>query len=372
MIKRKLPVFLSHDRTIYFIPLFLCLFGLIMIYDSSAVAAINAFNNKFYFVERQCLWFMVGLVFLYFFSKFDYNNLKKIALPFLLINIILLILVLFPGMGKMIYGGRRWLQLGIIGFQPAELTKLSLIIYFSTLFEKRREFMPFIFLNAFLLLLLLMEPDMGTAFILFGSVLTIYFISGAPRKNMALIFGFGSILIPILIFLFPYRKQRFLAYINSLFNIQGASYHLRQILISFGSGGFFGRGFGQSRQKFLFLPEVTTDSIFAVIGEEFGFIGTAILVLVFVFFIYLGYKLAMRVEDEFGKMLAVGLVSMIALQTAVNMGAMVSLLPLTGVPLPFISYGGSSLVINLSAVGILYNISRSSYTASSRLASGIR
>mgnify|MGYP000079574864 CR=1 FL=1 len=347
----------NGDKSLILLILILCFFGLIMIFNASSVAALRDFNDKFHYLKNQGTWFVLGLASFIFFSFLDYRFLKKIALPFFLFCLFLLILVLIPGVGREVYGGRRWLEFGFLSFQPAELAKLSLIIYLSALFEKKRDFKLFITLLGLVLLLLLLEPDLGTAVITIASAFAVYFISGASFKQIAIFLGSGFLAAPFLILLSPYRKQRLMTFLNSSFDAQGASYHVRQILIALGSGGLLGRGIGQSRQKFLFLPEVTTDSIFAIIAEEFGFWGASLLIIAFIFLLYRGIKIA-NSADSFGRSVAVGIVAFIGFQALINLGAMVALIPLTGVPLPFISYGGSSLLVNLSAMGILYNISK--------------
>lgn len=354
----KFALFSGGDRWLMILPIALSIFGLLVIFDVSAVSALHDFKDKYYYFRYQSVWLILGLFLFFLCSALDYRILKKIALPFFLINLFFLILVLIPGFGRQIYGGRRWLQIGSWSFQPAELTKLSLIFYLSTLFEKKREFLPFLALVGVLLSLLLLEPDLGTAVIISVTALALYFIAGAPFSQVIAVFLLAVILGPLLIILSYYRRQRLLTFLNSSFDVQGASYHIRQVLIALGSGGIFGRGLGQSRQKFLFLPEVTTDSIFAIIGEEFGFLGATILVSALAFLIYRILRLAILVKDPFGKMLMVGIAFCLGLQVLVNLGAMVALIPLTGVPLPFISYGGSSLLVSLAGMGIVYNISK--------------
>lgn len=348
----------AGDPWLFFLPLALSFFGLLMILDASAIVALQDFGNRFYYVERQAVWFILGLFSLVFFSLIDPRLIKKLSFPFFLVSFFFLVLVLFPGLGQEVYGGRRWLDFGPLGFQPAELAKLSLILYLAALFERKREFLPFLSVTGLVLILLLLEPDLGTASIIISTAVCLYFVSGAPLKQISVITLFGLILGPLLILFSPYRKKRLLTFLNSSFDVQGASYHVRQALIALGSGGLFGRGLGLSRQKFHFLPEVTTDSIFAIFAEEFGFLGTLLLISVFVFLYYRGFKAAVKVKDDFSRLAAVGIIICLSLQTLINLGAMAALIPLTGVPLPFISYGGSSLLISLTGMGIVYNISR--------------
>jgi len=357
----QLAFFSGADRWLVILPLTLSLFGLLLIFDASAVAALHDFNDKFHFFRQQSIWLILGIFLFFLCSQLNYRFWKKIALPFFLVNLFFLVLVLIPGLGKQIYGGRRWLQFGFFGFQPAELTKLSLTFYLATLFEKKRDFLPFLVVTGVLLLLLLLEPDFGTAVIISATAFAIYFLAGAPWGQIILVGLLAAVGAPLLILFSPYRRQRLLTFFNSSFDVQGASYHLRQILIALGSGGIWGRGLGQSRQKFLFLPEVTTDSIFAVIAEELGFFGATILILALFFLVYRIFRLAILSKDPFGKMLVAGIGFFLGLQIIINLGAMVALFPLTGIPLPFISYGGSSLLVLLAGMGIVYNVSKNKY-----------
>ncbi len=358
MLKLNLPMKIG-DRWFFLFPLALSLFGLFMIFDASSASALADFGDKFYYLKHQALWLIFGLGFFFFFAFLDYRILRKIALPFMIISWLFLFLVLLPGIGREIYGSRRWLTLGPIGgFQPGELVKLSLIIYLATLLEKKRAFIPFLVIVGFTLGLLLLEPDLGTASVVVATAFCLYFSAGASLREIGGLLGLGLTLTPLLIWFSPYRRERLLTFLNLSRDTQGASYHVRQVLIALGSGGLFGRGLGQSRQKFLFLPEVTTDSIFAVIAEEFGFLGGLTLIFFFFLLIFRGLKLALVLKDPLAQLLTVGIVFSFGFQALVNLGAMVSLIPLTGVPLPFISYGGSSLVVSLAGMGIVYNISR--------------
>jgi len=346
------------DRWIFIIPVVLGIFGLLMIFDASYVAATRDFNDRFYYLKAQSLWFTVGFFLMLVFSRIDLKILKKTAPIAIFVSFIFLILVLIPGVGRQIQGGRRWLDFFGFGFQPAELVKLTLVVYLASLFEKKRELLPFLFILALTLGLIVLEPDLGTAVIIAATAVSLYFFSGAPVRHFLLLFGLFSFIFPLVILTSPYRKQRLMTFLNSSVDSHGSSYHLRQVLLALGSGGFWGKGLGQSRQKYLFLPEVSTDSIFAVIAEELGFIGASFLLLTILFLVYRGTRTAYYSPDHFRQILAVGITFLFGFQALVNVSSMVSLVPMTGVPLPFISYGGSSLVIFLSSMGILYNISK--------------
>lgn len=341
----------------------LVFFGLFMIYDASSYVAFRDFGDKYFYLKNQSIWLILGFSALVFFSFFDYHKFYNLALPILLGSILLLFLVFVPGLSISALGARRWINLGFFVLQPSEIVKLSLAIYLSAWFSTKEKgrFTAFLLLIGAVLFLVMLQPDMGTAMIILGTSVIIYFLSGG---NIWHILG----LIPVvgigglaLILLEPYRAARLMTFLNPEHGgILGASYHLRQILIALGAGGLLGVGFGNSLQKYAYLPESTTDSIFAIIAEEIGFFGVVILLLVFLFVIYRGFYIALRAKDSFGKLLAGGITSIIAIQAIVNLGAQTALLPLTGVPLPFISYGGSALVVTLISVGILLNISRQS------------
>lgn len=347
------------DRWLFFLPFFLSLFGLLMIFEASSVAAGHDFGDHFYYLKHQAVSLVLGVGLFLVFARLNYRWLKTLALPGLLVSLVLLVAVLIPGLGRQVYGGRRWLQVNGFGFQPAELTKLSLVVYLATLLEKRKALFPFLLVVGVIFLLLLLEPDLGTALLILAIAFCLYFVAGASWRRLGFLLLGGLVFAPFLIWFSPYRRQRFLTFIDTSFDAQGASYHLRQVLIALGSGGIFGRGLGQSRQKFMFLPEVTTDSIFAVIAEEFGFLGASLLIFAFLFLLYRGLQVAFLAKDSFAQLLVVGMVATIGFQTIINLGAMVALVPLTGVPLPFISYGGSSLLVCLIGMGIVYNISKS-------------
>lgn len=341
----------------------LTMFGLFMIYDASSYVAFRDFGDKYNYVKDQILWIILGFAALSVVSFFDYHKFYNLALPILIGSIVLLFLVLVPGLGIKVLGARRWIDLGFFVIQPSEFVKLALTIYLSAWFsmKEKERFVAFLLLIGLVLFLVMLQPDMGTATIILGEAIILYFLSGGSILHILSLIpvvglgGLGMILLE------PYRAKRLATFLNPDQGILSSSYHLRQILIALGSGGVFGVGIGNSLQKYAYLPESTTDSIFAIIAEEIGFIGVVILILVMLFVIYRGFYIAVRAKDNFGKLLAGGIISVLAIQTIVNLGAQTALLPLTGVPLPFISYGGSALIVNLFSVGILLNISRQSH-----------
>lgn len=338
----------------------LLVFGLIMVYDSAVVQAFKDHGDKYYYIKQQLIWMGLGVFTLIFFTFFNYQFLRKLALPMLIGSLILLLAVFIPGLGYSAGGAHRWLNLGPVNIQPAEIIKLASIIFFASLFEKKVKTFPFfsvVFVVSFIVGVL--QRDLGSTIVFFLTSVFIYYFAGAPSKYILSLLPIGIIGFLGFVLSAEYRKNRVLAFLDPFADPQGYSYHISQVLIAIGSGGFFGLGIGQSRQKFEYIPEVTTDSIFAVVGEELGFVGSMFLISLFVFLIYKGFKITQNCEEPFGRLLAFGLTCWLGLQTIINLGAMVSIFPLTGVPLPFISYGGSALLANLMAVGILLNISKS-------------
>lgn len=339
----------------------LLVFGLIMVYDAAVIQAFKDYGDKYYYIKQQLIWMGLGIVTLLTFTFFNYQFLRKLALPMLVISLILLMAVFIPGLGYSAGGAHRWLNLGPVNIQPAEIIKLASIIFFASLFEKKVRTFPFfsvVFVVSFIIGVL--QRDLGSTVVFFLTSVFIYYFAGAPAKYILSAIPVGFIGFLVFVLSAEYRKNRVLAFLNPFADPQGYSYHISQVLIAIGSGGFFGLGLGQSRQKFEYIPEVTTDSIFAVVGEELGFVGSIFLISLFIFLVYKGFKIAQNCDEPFGKLLAFGLTCWLGLQTIINLGAMVSIFPLTGVPLPFVSYGGSALLANLMAVGILLNISKSS------------
>ncbi len=337
----------------------LTIFGLLMVYDASVVQAYETLGDRYYFIKQQSIWVVLGFLSMAFFAFFDHHYLRKFALPFFVFAFILLLLVFVPGLGVNALGAHRWLRIGGFTLQPTEIIKLSSVIFFAALFEKGPRVAPFLIIVGLVTLIVgLFQRDLGSAGVFAMTALGIFYLAGASLKYFLSLIPIGLLAGLVFTIGSSYRKQRVLAFLDPFADPQGYSYHISQVLIALGSGGFLGLGLGESRQKFSFIPEVTTDSIFAIIGEELGFLGGVFLIVFLGFVIWRGFKIAMDCEDPFSRLLAGGLTIWLATQTCVNLAAMVSLIPLTGVPLPFISYGGSALLGNLTAIGILLNISR--------------
>lgn len=346
------------DRFLIGLVMGLTVFGVIMVGNASVVEAYRDFSDKLYYFRLQLQWAAIGLIIFWLALNFGYHRLKFFSLPLLVATLFSLIAVLIPGVGIRALGAKRWLGIGIFRFQPAELAKFTFILWSAAFLSKKKKLIPFLTILVILTGLVMFQPDLGTTVILVTSGLVVYFAAGGAIWQfifislVALAGGVG------LIFSSSYRKQRLMTFLNPTADLLGTSYHIRQILIAIGSGGLFGLGLGQSRQKYEYIPAVTTDSIFAVIAEETGFIGGMLVILAYLLLIWRGLKIAKEAPDDFSRLLAVGITAWIGIQALVNLAAMVALVPLTGIPLPFISYGGSSLVLTLGAAGILINISR--------------
>lgn len=349
----------SISFQIFAITLSLLAFGLLMIYSASVAEALSDFGDKFYFTFLQLKWGILGLVGLVISSRIDLKLLRKSA-PYLMIGgLILLLLVAIPGIGTEIQGARRWLSLPGFNLQPSELFKLIEVIYLASWLNSRKitmtQFLAFIGVVAGLILL---QPDMGTTIVVSMVAISVYFLSGYPVQNILAILSVGGVAGLLLILFSPYRALRLQTFINPAQDPLGSSYHIRQILLALGSGGIMGLGIGKSRQKHEYLPESTTDSIFAIIGEELGFIGAVALIIALFYLIYLGFKVALNAKDSFHRTLAGGITAWFAIQVVLNLASMVALIPLTGIPLPLVSYGGSALISMLAGIGLVINVAR--------------
>ncbi|MCL5407082.1 MAG: putative lipid II flippase FtsW [Patescibacteria group bacterium] len=344
----------------------LCLFGVVMISSASIVTSQERFGTNYYYATHQLISLVVGLIMMVGAYFIDYRFWKKISLTMFLATLVLLIAVFLPGIGKEFGGAHRWLGFGSAVFQPSEIVKLTFIIYLASWLEKKGDqvgnfatgFVPFAFLMLVLGFLIMSQPDLGTLSVILGTAVVIFFVAGARWTHLTIGGVSLLVLVGILIKIEPYRLQRFLVFLNPNDQSLGAAYHINQALIAVGSGGLWGLGFGQSKQKYLYLPQAYSDSIFAIIAEELGFIRASLVIVVFIFLAVRGRRIIQNAPDTFSRLLATGIVTWIVLQAFINIAAMLSLIPLTGVPLPFISYGGSSLIVTLIAVGILLNISK--------------
>lgn len=357
---KKKPRRFPLDRWLVGGVLTLALFGIIMVYDSSVAIAIRDFGDQYYFVKEQITWLTIGIATMVVLSRVDYHRWYALALPGLVGVMGLLMAVFIPGIGVRALGAQRWLRVGTLILQPSELAKLVLVVYLAAWFSGRENgrFAAFLLLTGAIFALVILQPDLGTAGILVAIALTMYFFSGAPIRHFALLIPIVIAGITLLAVSSPYRFRRLTTFFNPHADPLGASYQIRQALLALGSGGWGGIGIGKSRQKYEYLPEANTDSIFAIIGEEVGFVGATVVIAAFSFLVWRIYRIALRAPDTFGKLLCGGIGAWIGVQSVLNIGAMTALVPLTGIPLPLISYGGSSLVIVLAAMGIVLNVSR--------------
>lgn len=342
----------------------LVVFGLMMVYDASAISGLKDFKDSLYYIRQQLIWVAGGIAAMIFFTIFDYKNFKAVSSFLMLFSIILLLAVFIPGLGVSGGGAHRWLSLGVVTIQPAEIVKLTGVIYLAVLFQKNIRFIPFLsLLLGITLITAVLQKDLGSTVVFIATGVMLYISAGGPLRYLLISLPFGILGILALILTSGYRSKRILAMLDPFSDPQGYTYHISQVLIALGSGGLFGLGLGHSRQKFEYIPEVSTDSIFGIIGEELGFLGGSLVIMLFALIVIRGFKIAEKTEDPFGKILALGLTAWLGIQAIVNLSSMTALMPLTGVPLPFISYGGSALVANLTAVGILLNISKQATTS---------
>lgn len=343
----------------------LILFGAIMIYSASSIWANYKFEDSFYYVKRQMIFIVLGIFLMITTSKIDYNIYYENSNKILGICIILLILVLIPGIGSVRNGSRSWFGIGGLGVQPSEFTKLGLIIFTSKYLENnnkdlkdiKKGVLPILGVLFLVFALIMLEPDFGTGIVIVMTIIVLLFVSGVKMNFFIKLGVLGLLGVVVLVIIAPYRMERIISFINPWSDPLGSGFQIIQSLYAIGPGGLLGLGFGNSVQKHFYLPEPQTDFIFSIISEEFGFLGVIIVATLFITIIYSGFKIAMNCEDKFGKYLAFGITFGLAFQTMLNLMVVVGLIPVTGVTLPFLSYGGSSLLISLTSMGILLNIS---------------
>lgn len=357
---------MKRKKIITAITIFLVIFGILMIYSASYIWAEYKFNNPYKFAIHQTIFAFIGFVLMYIASKIDYRIYYKKANLILLICVVLLILVLIPGIGVIRNGSRSWFGIGSFGIQPSELTKLALIIFVAKYLANNEQTMDHIFSSALpiigvimgIFLLILLEPDFGSGAILVLSLIVLIFTSKIKLSFFIKLGLVGILGIILLIIAAPYRMARILAYLNPWSDPLGSGFQIIQSLYAIGPGGLFGLGLGNSIQKHFYLPEPQTDFIFAIISEELGFIGILILTSCYIILFYHILKISLSTKNLFGKYLSFGLIIELVLQTLLNLLVVVGLIPVTGVTLPFLSYGGSSLLVSMISIGIILNISK--------------
>jgi len=362
----RAPKRVGVDHTLLFVTIMLALVGLVMVFSASAVVAGNRFHDSWYYLKRQLAWLAFGLVLLHAASRVDYIWWKRLALPLLGLIVMLLVVVLIPSIGVAANGARRWLRLGPISIQPAEMAKLIGVIYLAAYLAKKEDrlqqfstgLLPALLVIGIISGLVLLEPDLGTVVVLGLVTGGLLFVGGARLSHLSTL---ALCAIPIglaLVLTSGYRRQRFMAFLEPWRDASDTGFQITQSFLAFGSGGLFGVGLGEGKQKLFFLPEAHTDFVLALVGEELGFVGTGIIVLSFALFVIRGFQISTRARVPFGRYLGIGITTLIGIQALINACVVTGLLPTKGLTLPFVSYGGSSLVISLVGVGILLNISR--------------
>lgn len=357
-----------RQNRIYLAATFFCLIciGVVMIYSSSCVYAMQELKDSAYFLKRHLVFLGIGFILTLAAMAIDYRILQRYAKPLLIFSILLLILVLIPGIGKRSSGAQRWFKFGMLSFQPSELVKLAVIIYTADFLARKQKlitdfkqgFVPLMLMMGLVCALVVKQPDLGTTVEIAIVVLGMMFVAGARMAHLGLI---ALAAVPVVIYLVTsasYRMARIMAFLDPWQDAQGIGFQLTQSQIALGSGGWWGVGLGHSQQKLFYLPAAHTDFIYSIIGEEFGLRGTLFIIFLFGFLLWQGTRIAIRTTDSFGYYMCVGILIMFGLQSVVNIGVSMGALPTKGLPLPFISYGGSALIFHMAAVGLLLNISR--------------
>ncbi|MEW5758215.1 MAG: putative lipid II flippase FtsW [Candidatus Omnitrophota bacterium] len=340
--------------------------GIVMIFSASSIYSLTMKNDSAFFLKRQVFFLFIGLIMAAASMSFDYRLLSRYSKQLIILSFVLLILVLLPGIGREVSGAKRWFRFGFFSFQPSEFVYLAIIIYTADFLSRKANaienffhgFLPPVLVTGFIVGLILLQPDLGTSIAILSIVILLMFIGGIKIKYIMQGAILGAPFLYFLIFSVPYRRARILSFLNPWADPRGSGFQIIQSQIALGSGGIFGKGLGKGIQKLLYLPAAHTDFIFSIIGEELGLIGTLGLICLFVILLILGIKIAKEAKDQFGFFLALGLVLMIVLKAVVNIGVSIGMFPTKGLPLPFISYGGSSLVFDMIAVGLLLNIAK--------------
>ncbi len=361
-----MPRKLSPDLWLFGLVLALVSLGVVMVYSASAIIAADRFGDPLFFLKKQLFWAVLGMGCLWGAMMLDYRRLERLVVPLLVVSIVLLVLVLVPPFGQAINGTRRWFRVGSLSFQPVELAKFSLVLYLASFLTRRQEFvrsfgqglLPLLMVAGLMAGLTIAQPDLGNSVALVLLTLALTYLAGARVTHML---GIGAAALPVvalLIAMKPYRWRRMVAFVNPWDDAQGAGFQIIQSFLALGSGGWLGQGLGESKQKLFYLPEPYTDFIFAIIGEELGLIGAACVVALFALVIWRGLRVGLRAPDAFGTYLALGLTLLLATQTLVNLAVVMGALPTKGLPLPFVSFGGSALLMTMFSTGVLLNISQ--------------
>ena len=361
-----MPRKLSPDLWLFGVVLALVFLGVVMVYSASAIIAADRFGDPFFFLKKQLFWAFLGGGLLWAALRLDYRRLERLVVPLLVVSISLLVLVLLPPFGQAINGTRRWFRIGPLSFQPVELAKFALVLYLASFLTRRaaalRSFwqglFPILLVAGTMALLTFVQPDLGNSLALVVLTLVLAYLAGAPVKHMAWVAAAALPLVTLAVALKPYRWRRMVTFVNPWDDPQGSGFQIIQSFLALGSGGLTGRGLGGSKQKLFYLPEPYTDFIFAIVGEELGLIGAVCVIALFAVLIWRGLRVGLRAPDPFGSYLALGLTVMLATQTLVNLGVVMGALPTKGLPLPFVSFGGSALLMTMFSAGVLLNISQ--------------
>jgi cell division protein FtsW len=360
--RRRLPV----DGSVLTVTVALALIGLVMVFSASAVVAGNRFQDSIYFLKRHLAWLAFGFLLLQIASRMDYMAWRRLALPVLGLTAALLVLVLIPSVGVMAKGARRWIRLGPVSMQPAEMVKLAVVLYLALYLTKREGrlaefaggFLPPLLVVGLLAGLVLLQPDLGTAVVIGFLTCAMLFLGGARLSHLLSLVPVVLAGAALLVWRSPYRLQRLMTFFDPEKDPTGAGFQVNQSFLAFGSGGAFGVGLGEGQQKLFFLPEAHTDFVLALVGEELGLVGTVSIMALFGILVLKGFQIAGRAREPFGRHLALGITLLIGFQALINAGVATGLLPTKGLTLPLVSYGGSSLLVSLTAIGILLSISR--------------
>ncbi|HEY2996383.1 MAG TPA: putative lipid II flippase FtsW [Methylomirabilota bacterium] len=361
-----MPRRLVPDLWLFGVAVVLLSAGVVMVYSASTIVAADRFHDPYFFLKKQLFWALIGAGVMWVALRVDYRWLERAVVPALIVAGVLLVLVLVPPIGQAINGTRRWIRLGPVSFQPAELAKLALVVYLAAFLARKRGDMdrfrtgtlPPLLVAGAMAALVLVQPDLGNCLTLIALTFGLLYLAGSPIKHLAWVAAPAVPLIALAVWMAPYRMRRITAFIDPWADPRGSGFQIIQSWLALGNGGLLGQGIGGSRQKLFYLPESHTDFIFAILGEELGFVGGLAIVALFAVLIWRGLRVGLRAPDAFGAYLALGITVLLATQTLVNLGVVTGLLPTKGLPLPFISFGGSALLMTMLATGVLLNISQ--------------
>lgn len=356
------------DWVLVCITLVLLGIGLVMVHSASSVISAQRFGDAFFYVKRQLLWALLGLGAMAWTANVDYHQWRRWAPHLIVVSFLFLAVVLIPGIGQNRGGSRAWLGIGSFGIQPSEFAKLALILFLAHNLEHNkgrlqsfwRGFLPPLAMALVVVGLIMLEPDLGQSVVIVGTAVLLLFAAGARLRHLGVLAGMGALGFAGLVAMAPYRMMRIVAFLDPWKDPLGKGYQIIQSLYALGSGGLLGLGLGNSHQKYLYLPEPQTDFVFSILGEELGFLGAAAVLALFASLVWRGYRTALYAPDAYGSLLSAGITGMIAVQILINVGVVTGSIPATGITLPFISFGGSSLTLMLTAVGILLNVSKQS------------